>query len=70
MPEYRETWSLSLDGYAAFSPRAVDFAKSLKGHDKLLLRITPYGGTMETLAFELAHFDRALDVLIKRCYPS
>jgi hypothetical protein len=67
-PEYRQVWSLSLDALAAFSPNPIEFIKMLRGKRKLLMRVTPVGGTMETLAFEIGLLDQALDVMVKRCY--
>jgi hypothetical protein len=67
-PEYRYVWSLSLDAFAAFSPHPIEFIKKLRGKRKMLIRITPAGGTMETLSFEIGYLEKALDIMVKRCY--
>jgi hypothetical protein len=67
-PEYRHVWSLSLDALAAFSPDPIEFIKSLRGKRKLIIKVTPAGGTLENLVFEIGQLDAALDIMIKRCY--
>lgn len=67
-PEFRETWSFSMDAFAAFAPDPIGFIKQMRGKRKLQLRVTPYGGNTETLMFEIGFLEQALDVMVKRCY--
>ena len=63
-----EEWDLSQDNHAAFSPRAIDFVKILKGKSKLVLIVTAYGDQTSTLVFPLSGLNKALNVLVERCY--
>lgn len=67
-PEYRHSWSLSLDALAAFAPDPVEFIKNLRGKRRLMIKITPAGMTLENLVFEIGQLEAALDVMVKRCY--
>jgi type VI secretion system protein VasI len=60
-------WSLSTDYKAAFYPGSdVAFARELQKHERLLLRVTPYGEKPVTATFNLAGLENALE-LKKAC---
>ncbi len=46
---------------------AIPFIKKLLGQDKLLLRITPYNESSQTMAFDISGVDTAVDGLRKEC---
>lgn len=61
-------WSISTDYKAAFYPgNDISFARELQKHDKLLLRVTPYGESPVTATFELAGLENAIESLKQAC---
>lgn len=69
-PARQYNWSLSVDGFAAFSQKPVEYIRDLRNKRQLLLQLTPSGGKTETLGFEIGMLDQALDVLVARCYAA
>lgn len=64
----QKDWQLSLDKNAAFAPDTINFVRQMKEHGVLTLELTPYNMSSTTLAFTLNNFDKALEILVKRCY--
>ncbi len=67
-PPQPEQWELSMDRYAAFSPRSTEFVRELLSSDSLLIQITPADDSTMTLRFNLEGLQNALDLLVERCY--
>lgn len=61
-------WDLSLDSYAAFVPRPIEFVRELQNHTRMMLRVTPTGETVASVVFDTTGIDQALEVLVQRCY--
>lgn len=61
-------WTLSTDNEATFFPgNDQAFARELQKHEKLLLRVTPYGESPVTATFMLAGLENAIDPLKSAC---
>lgn len=69
-PDKVEWWSLSTDGFAAFAPDSVKMVQSIRNKERLIVRLTPVDYNAETMAFEIKDFERALDIMVKRCYKN
>jgi type VI secretion system protein VasI len=61
-------WSISTDYKATFYPgNDIAFARELQKHERLLLRVTPYGEKPVTATFDLAGLENAIEPLKKAC---
>ena len=66
-PEVTETWSLSTDSEALFSPDPVGFINQMMIYDSLLLKTTPIGSEPLTLIFNTEGLDREIADLRGAC---
>lgn len=62
-----ESWPLSTDKTATFSPAPVSFIKQMLKADKLVMQTTPYNESPITAVFPLAGLDEAIKPLRKVC---
>jgi type VI secretion system protein VasI len=62
-----QTWGLSTDNKATFSPSGYSFAKKLLKHNKLIASTTPYGDNPVIAIFNIDGFENAAKKLRKSC---
>ena len=62
-----ESWPLSTDKTATFSPAPVSLIKQMLKADKLVMQTTPYNESPVTAVFPLAGLDEAIKPLRKVC---
>lgn len=61
------SWSISTDFKAAFAPRAINFIKSLEGHEKIYFELTPYGENTRSFTFDLKDLQKHTQKLKDAC---
>ena len=61
-------WSISTDSKAIFHHNAIAFIKSLLGHDKLLLQLTPFGENTRLVEFTITGLEDVIEPLQKACH--
>jgi len=61
------TWLLSTDNKATFAPKNIGFIKSMFGHEKILMQLTPYGESPRMATFEIGGLKEAIKPLRKAC---
>lgn len=61
-------WAISTDNKAIFKNNAIAFIKSLFGHDKLLLQLTPYGENTRIVEFSITGLEDIIEPLQKACH--
>ncbi len=66
-PSVAETWSLSTDNEATFSPRAIALIKQMMTHDLFLIRTAPFGKSSVTLEFNTGGLINEIDELREAC---
>jgi type VI secretion system protein VasI len=62
-----ELWSESTDSKALFAPNPVSMARRIAKAKTLLLEITPFNSSPDTIRFYVSGFDAHLDDLVKTC---
>jgi len=62
-----KTWYISTDYKATFAPKNISFIKSLFGHKKLVLQLTPYGSSTKTTSFDISGIEEQIKPLRKAC---
>ena len=62
-----QSWGLSTDNQATFSPSGYSFARSLLKHKKLVASTIPYGESPVTTTFNIDGFGNAVKNLRKSC---
>lgn len=66
-PEVSETWSMSTDNEAIFSPDAIRFIKEMMLYDILLIKTSPFNSEPMTLVFNTSNLDQEITDLRKAC---
>ncbi len=67
-PAVVSNWYVSDTGKAVFSTSGTSFIKKLFGHDKLFVRITPYGDIPAEMVFRLSNLENQIDPLASACH--
>lgn len=62
-----ENWYLSTDNKAIFKKSPIQFIKSLFGHNKLLLQLTPYNENPRIVEFNISGLEDIIEPLQKAC---
>ena len=62
-----QTWGLSTDNKATFSPSGYSFSKKILKHKKLIASTVPYGDNPVTTIFNIEGFENASKNLRKHC---
>ena len=62
-----QRWYVSTDSKAIFAPKDISFIKSLFGHEKILMQLTPYNESPRMATFEIGGLKEAIKPLRKAC---
>ena len=66
-PSVTETWVLSTDNEATFSPEPVELIKRMMTNDSFLIQTTPFGSAPVTMAFNTAGLKTEITELRETC---
>lgn len=66
-PAVTKHWSVSTDYKVTFAPQPLRFIKSLVGHQKLVVRVVPYGDAPLLTEFDLTGLDQHIKTLYDAC---
>lgn len=66
-PAVTKHWSVSTNYKATFAPQPLRFIKSLVGHQKLVVRVVPYGDAPLLTEFDLTGLDQHIKTLYDAC---
>lgn len=67
-PKQTVNWELSTDRHALFVPDPVEFIKSMRQHERLVLHISPPHDSAQTIVHDISGLNMVLELLVQNCY--